>query len=199
MGFGDSSVRTSTVNSTPPPPSPSFFSALYLSIALASFHQKLCCESSLTLRWALTASSPLSPPPQPATEDALVASLLSRISGLSTNATPFVPASSPSTTSTTSQPSTSQATQPSAAQSRPKPNTTNPLFGRALAGVKTDRSSPSPTTAPAPVALQEAKKEVKEEKNAGKELLPDKPDGGRKGQMTENIMDDTAGGMSAFL
>ncbi|WVW86376.1 hypothetical protein I302_108422 [Kwoniella bestiolae CBS 10118] len=74
----------------------------------------------------------------PKEEDAPVASLLSRISGLSTNNddTP-----SPSSESSSSTPAT-----------RPKPNTANPLFGRALAGVKSDRPHQASAPASAPSA-----------------------------------------------
>ncbi|WWC91923.1 uncharacterized protein L201_006875 [Kwoniella dendrophila CBS 6074] len=76
-------------------------------------------------------------------DDAPVASLLSRISGLSTNPNSSEQEQvSPSSPSAPSAPSSSTST-------RPKPNTSNPLFGRALAGVKTDRpstSSPSPAS-----------------------------------------------------
>ncbi|WWC64804.1 uncharacterized protein I303_107418 [Kwoniella dejecticola CBS 10117] len=82
--------------------------------------------------------------PPPKEDDAPVASLLSRISGLSTNPDPTESTSTPAAPSGPS----------SASTSRPKPNTSNPLFGRALAGVKTDRpsvtsSSPSPSATPA--------------------------------------------------
>ncbi|ORY31638.1 P-loop containing nucleoside triphosphate hydrolase protein [Naematelia encephala] len=90
----------------------------------------------------------------PITDDKPVASLLSRISGLSTDPAP-VPAS-PSSSSTLSAAS-APFTPPSAAAStsRPKPNTNNNLFGKALAGVKSDRASvtaPTPAAAP-PVSL----------------------------------------------
>ncbi|OCF43711.1 ATP-dependent RNA helicase DBP5 [Kwoniella heveanensis CBS 569] len=122
--------------------------------------------------------------PSPTADDAPVASLLSRISGLSTNAEPASSSSSPSDT-------------PSAPAVRPKPNTSNPLFGRALAGVKSDRSSASATTSSAatsatsiaptadkPASVPEKKKETatgqepsqsqpKAEREASKEKMND--------------------------
>ncbi|WVQ94902.1 hypothetical protein IAU59_001988 [Kwoniella sp. CBS 9459] len=80
-----------------------------------------------------------STPTQSVAEDGPVASLLSRISGLSTNAEPA------STSASASSPDPSHNT-PSAPAVRPKPNTSNPLFGKALAGVKSDRSSAASTT-----------------------------------------------------
>ncbi|WRT70033.1 uncharacterized protein IL334_007026 [Kwoniella shivajii] len=81
-------------------------------------------------------------------DDAPVASLLSRISGLTTNPTP-TPESNPPASGPT-EPSSSSS---SVSSTRPKPNTSSALFGKALAGVKSDRPShPSPPPAPASTA-----------------------------------------------
>ncbi|KAK4686021.1 ATP-dependent RNA helicase DDX19/DBP5, partial [Tremellales sp. Uapishka_1] len=76
-------------------------------------------------------------------ESPAVASLASRISGLSTDATPFTPSQ----------------TAPS-----PKPKPTNALFGRALAGVKADRapppSSPAPSAPSAPAPTETTSKQA---------------------------------------
>ncbi|WVR09609.1 hypothetical protein IAU60_006681 [Kwoniella sp. DSM 27419] len=84
---------------------------------------------------------PQSPQKQTKEEDAPVASLASRISGLSTNSGPADSTPVPATTA------------PFAPAVRPRPNTANALFGKALAGVKADRppvpasASAAPTTA----------------------------------------------------
>ncbi|WWD19833.1 ATP-dependent RNA helicase DBP5 [Kwoniella shandongensis] len=118
----------------------------------------------------------------PEADDAPIASLASRISGLSTSNTPHPPSSSDS--------------QPQSPPVRPKPNTSNNLFGKALAGVKSDRASaPSPSTstatstpAPAPVAATAAAPAEESKKNV--ELLPAKEEG--KDKMT-NLMDEQDG------
>lgn len=74
--------------------------------------------------------------------DPPVASLLSRIGGLSTDATKENAPSSPTRSKESPAP---QSPSSSSSGVRPKPNISNPLFGRALAGVKSDRSVPPPS------------------------------------------------------
>ncbi|WVQ66693.1 uncharacterized protein L199_004882 [Kwoniella botswanensis] len=93
------------------------------------------------------ADSPSSPTPEE--EDAPVASLLSRISGLSTN-------NNDDTPSAPSPPESSSSTPPT----RPKPNTSNPLFGRALASVKSDRPPQAPSTPTGSTSASGSKKNV---------------------------------------
>ncbi|KAK1922232.1 P-loop containing nucleoside triphosphate hydrolase protein [Papiliotrema laurentii] len=132
--------------------------------------------------------------------DAPVASLLSRIGGLSTNPNDYDEKSSPPPSS--SQPQqpaqTSQPPKETGSAVRPKPNISNPLFGRALAGVKSDRaasaSSPAPTpasSAPAPAAeaVTTAPEEKKDEKKDEKKPVSETPKEGK--------MDDAEGWGSA--
>ena len=112
--------------------------------------------------------------PESKADDKPVASLLSRIGGLSTEDTEK--SSAPAPTQPAQQP-------PTAPASRPKPNTSNPLFGRALASVKSDRVVNKPKeTAPAPA------EEPKGDSARGKELLggttEDKPK-----MASENLID----------
>nr|XP_019010528.1 ATP-dependent RNA helicase DBP5 [Kwoniella pini CBS 10737]OCF49309.1 ATP-dependent RNA helicase DBP5 [Kwoniella pini CBS 10737] len=101
-------------------------------------------------------------------DDAPVASLLSRISGLTTNPDPAESSSTPSTPSDPASSSTSA--------SRPKPNTSNPLFGRALAGVKTDR--PPPAQAPAQASTSASGS------HQGKELIDNKQEKKEESKMS---------------
>lgn len=157
----------------------------FLSYSLISQHDFPLVDLAVSLVASLIRLTSASSSPPPATKDyPPIASLASRISGLSTDAPPFVPSSStPSTTSTPTSTSTPNT------QSRPKANTDNPLFGRALAGVKSDRSTP---TQPAPAQSSTSTPSTPQtvdttEKKAGKELLPELPKDGNKGMM--NIMD----------
>ncbi|KAK8853404.1 hypothetical protein IAR55_004110 [Kwoniella newhampshirensis] len=109
-------------------------------------------------------------------DDAPIASLASRISGLSTSNTP------PSETASASAPSSSSP-------ARPKPNTSNNLFGKALAGVKSDRASAPTSTAPASTSAAASASVGESKKNV--ELLPNNEE--RKDKMN-NIMDDQEGG-----
>ncbi|WVQ84813.1 hypothetical protein IAT38_006970 [Cryptococcus sp. DSM 104549] len=86
---------------------------------------------------------PPSVPPIPPTDDTNVNSLASRISGLSTDTTTTAPAPA----------------------SRPRPNTQGNLFGRALAGVKTNQEKPAPTSStPSETAAPDAPTEKQDEK-----------------------------------
>jgi len=114
---------------------------------------------------------------EPNTDDKPVASLLSRIGGLSTEDSDASPTAAPP--QTTQQP-------PPAPASRPKPNTSNPLFGRALAGVKSDRAATKPKE-----ATPEAKEEPKSQSDRGKELISEKSEG--KDKMASSSIIDNDG------
>ncbi|ORX39433.1 P-loop containing nucleoside triphosphate hydrolase protein [Kockovaella imperatae] len=133
--------------------------------------------------------------------DQPVASLLSRISGLSTGDPQ--PASSSSSSPSDTPHSPPPASASSESQSRPRPNTSSALFGRALAGVKSGReggsapsaSASSTTTTPAvatsaqPSASTGAKKETKEPSGKG-ELLPEDSKDKKAGKMAQDLMDE---------
>lgn len=113
-----------------------FFPLPLLALCLLAIH---LLTLYIPLNLADTSSPAASPPPSAVEkEDKPVASLLSRIGGLSTDAEPFTP-SSPSGASKDHSQSTTQ---------RPKPNLSNPLFGKALAGISAPKKVPEASQPP---------------------------------------------------